>query len=449
MNEPGAKAQRQGEARKRICIVTPGQIGSNPRVVKEADTLHAAGYDVTVVATRMMDLVEPRDRALMQRIPWKIHRVDLGSRWAWRVRRVAQNVGLSIYRTTKWDRAAGYAFSPFVPALMGEAAKVAADLYIAHYPAALPAAAAAARQHNALLAYDAEDFHLGQSPDGPDYDEERALLRAVEGSHIRKCAFVTAASPGIASALVDAYEIQPPHVLLNVFPLDQAPVALTRCGDVEPRPSIYWFSQTIGPNRGLECAIRAIGLAKTKPHLYLRGTPTGNYEEALRALAAESDAEGRVHLLPPEVPDEMARVASRFDVGLCSEPGHTTNSRIALTNKLFTYCLAGLPPLMSDVPAQTAFAELTGLQDLVFPRNDAIALAAIVDQSLNERRLEELRGRVWKFGQERWNWEHESAILLSAVCGAIGPAMLSGKSEERDPLRSDCHVQADPAVNWR
>lgn len=406
--------------RRRICIVTPGQIGSNPRVVKEADTLHSAGYDVTVVATRTSDAVEPRDRALMLRIPWTLHRVELTSRLNWRARRAAQIAALGIYRLSGAGRIAAHAFSPFTQALMGAALKCHADLYIAHYPAALPAAAAAARLRRAHLAYDAEDFHLGQAPDGAAYDEERALLRAIEDAHLRSCAYVTAASPGIADALVDAYGISRPHVLLNVFPLDQAPAAPTRSGEADPRPSIYWFSQTIGPNRGLECAIRAIGLAKSKPHLYLRGAPARGYDRELRDLCVAAGAGGRVHLLPSEAPDEMVRIAAKYDVGLCSEPGHTMNNRIALTNKLFTYCLAGLPPLMSDIPAQTDFADKAGLNELVYPRNDAAALAAIIDRSLEEHRLEGLRARVWQDGQLRWNWERESELLLGMVREVIG-----------------------------
>ena len=36
----------------RVAIVTPGQIGSNPRVVKEAQALQEAGYELSVIATR-------------------------------------------------------------------------------------------------------------------------------------------------------------------------------------------------------------------------------------------------------------------------------------------------------------------------------------------------------------------------------------------------------------
>ena len=34
----------------RICILTPGHLSTNPRVVKEADALTGAGYEVNIIA---------------------------------------------------------------------------------------------------------------------------------------------------------------------------------------------------------------------------------------------------------------------------------------------------------------------------------------------------------------------------------------------------------------
>ena len=35
--------------RRAVCIVSPGNLASNPRVLKEAEALHGAGYEVTAV----------------------------------------------------------------------------------------------------------------------------------------------------------------------------------------------------------------------------------------------------------------------------------------------------------------------------------------------------------------------------------------------------------------
>ena len=45
-----------------------------------------------------------------------------------------------------------------------------------------------------------------------------------------------------------------------------------------------------------------------------------------------------------------------FDIGLSLETGAIPNTRVLLSNKVFTYLLAGLATIYSDTPAQRAFA---------------------------------------------------------------------------------------------
>jgi glycosyltransferase involved in cell wall biosynthesis len=402
----------------RVCIVTPGPIGSNPRVVKEAQALHEAGYEVSVIATRTLDLVEPRDLALMQRIPWRLQRIDLRSRLRWRFLRAGQFGARCLHWATGLAQTADVAFSAFVRPLRRAALAMPADLYIAHYPSALPAAAEAAQKYGARYAYDAEDFHLGDWPDDAVWDGERGLLREIEGRHLARCAYVTAASPGIADAYAEVYGIERPRVVLNVFPLGQACPRPTPAGTARPGPSLYWFSQTIGPDRGLECAVRAIGLARTRPHLYLRGTPAAGYAEQLLHLASTADASGRVHLLPPDDPDTMERLAAAYDAGLVAETGRTASRRLCLTNKLFSFLLAGIPPLMSDTLEHCRFSAEAGMADLIYPRDEPAALADLLDSLLgNSSWLAESRALAWRLGQERYKWEKERGRLLDAVAG--------------------------------
>jgi glycosyltransferase involved in cell wall biosynthesis len=402
----------------RICILTPGQIGTNPRTVKEADALHEAGYEVDVIATRMLDHVEPRDQALMRRIRWRLKRIDLRSRW--RLLRVGQLGARGAFLATGLPFSADVALRAYTRALRAAALATPADLYVAHYPDALPAAAAAARKHGARYAYDAEDFHLGDWPDEPAYDMERRLVHSIEARYLPGCAYVTTASPGIAQAYADAYGIERPRVLLNAFPRGHAAPAPTPRGTAQPGPSLYWFSQTIGPDRGIEWAVRAIGLARTRPHLYLRGMPAAGYEARLLGLAQDVGATGRIHLLPPDQPDSMEQLAAIYDAGLCGETGHTASRRLCLTNKLFTFLLAGIPPLLSDTPAQCRFAGEAGLTDLLYPRDDPAALAQLLDAVLGDPiRLAAARAQAWRLGQGSYNWERERGQLMEAIEGGV------------------------------
>jgi glycosyltransferase involved in cell wall biosynthesis len=311
---------------------------------------------------------------------------------------------------------------PVAPALISAALRVQADLYVAHYPAALPAAAIAARRSGGVYAFDAEDFHLGEFEDGPGASLRRDVLMHLEGRYLAGCAYVTAASPGIADAYAATYGIQRPTVVLNVFPKSTAPNKPSAKGVATPGPSVYWFSQTIGPGRGLEGAVRAISMATSRPHLYLRGTPTAHFEERLCRLAAELGVEAQLHLLPPAPPSQLQHLAATYDVGLSAEPGFTKNNRIALGNKLFSFLLAGVPIVASAIPSHCDLAvECKGAVHLYAP-DDSSAMARALDGILtNETALSRARESAFIKGQTRFNWEVERTRVINVVSVSLCP----------------------------
>jgi glycosyltransferase involved in cell wall biosynthesis len=403
----------------RICIVTSGPLGSNPRVVKEATALQGAGYDVHVVCTKIPSHLEFCDQDILSSATWAAERLDISALLQRRLERARQCALRVAFHLTRLPALAESALSVHSRSLIAKAVSFPADLYIAHYPAALPAAAIAARHHGSLYAFDAEDFHLGEGPLGAEHVVERDIVRAIEDRYLKSCVYVTAASPGIANAYAEEYGIKRPTVLLNVFPRAQALSTPTPAGTVTPSPSVYWFSQTVGPDRGLQCAMRAIARARTRPHLYLRGSPMAGFLDRLSEIAAEAGVTDRLHLLPPGVPSEMARLASPFDLGLVGETGCTLNRRIALTNKQFTYLLAGLPIVMSDISAHRELASALGDAARLYSVDDPESLAAALDAFLGDRAsLAAARNAAWRLGQERFNWDLEQINLLSCVRSA-------------------------------
>ena len=208
-----------------VCIVTPGALGSNPRVVKEADALHAAGFDVHVICVKPTPELEFRDVDVLDRAAWTTHRIDLLRPGVWPRERARQLAARALFAATRWPASADTAFSAYGYLLSRRARTVRADHYVAHYPAALSAAAMAARRGGVTYAFDAEDFHQGDWPADEAYAFERAVLRAIERQHLRGCAYVTASSDGIAEAYAAAYDTPKPAVVLNVFPRSEAPAA--------------------------------------------------------------------------------------------------------------------------------------------------------------------------------------------------------------------------------
>lgn len=406
---------------KTICLITPGHLSANPRLVKEADALAGIGHQVVVIHGHSFPAYADEDQAFIGR-QWRVvARVPFGalaSRWLSLKQRLRQRLAIALCRLGLRPQALVLrAWHPAGPELVRAALAVRAHLYIAHYPPALPAAAMTALCHGAAYSFDAEDFHLGDFPEEPRYQPQRRLLRALEARWLPGCAFLTAASPGIAEAYANTYGLPVPAVVRNLFPLSQAPPAPTTYGTALPRPSLYWFSQTIGPDRGLECAVQALALARCRPHLHLRGFLNPVYREQLLGLARQLGVQERLHLHPPAPPDAMEQLACLYDVGLVAETGATPNRRIALANKLFTYALAGIPMLLSDIPAHRAVQAEAGEAAQLFRCEDPSSLAQALDGWLDAPAEVLTRARIaaYRLGQERWNWEREQAHLLDLL----------------------------------
>jgi glycosyltransferase involved in cell wall biosynthesis len=400
----------------RVCLISPGHLSTNPRLVKEARALQSAGHAVHVICGRFTAWGTANDKPLAAEIgsvtpvafgPTEAsRRIYLRQNITQRAARVAVRLGL------RTQMVAEAAHSPVVRDLIAAAQTVRAELYIAHYVAALPAAARAASRYGAAYAFDAEDFHLGDLPDAPQHAFERRIISAIESRYLRRAAYITAASPLIAEAYAETYGISPPIVILNVFPKANAPAEPTTSGSAKPGPSVYWFSQTIGPGRGLETAIEAIARAKSAPHLYLRGTPAAGYDEHLRRTAMREGAADRLHLLDPASPDELERLGALYDLGYSGEAGFSPNNLRALGNKLFSFLLGGVPSLATDIPAHRQISSELGEAMTLVPIGDAAALASAIDSFLlHPQCLAAARAHAWHLGQARFNWDIEQTLL--------------------------------------
>ena len=400
---------------KKICLVSPGHIASNPRLVKEANSLVNAGYDVRVVAGDTAPFVRPLDQSLLSSVTWTCDLVGLGTRPVYMWRKLKQKLARAAFQFgLKNIHIAMWAHSPMSDSLAQVAIAQPADLYIAHCLAALPAVVIAAQRHNAKLGFDAEDFHVGELAEISDNKLEIAIRDYIERTLLPSCDYLTAASPMIASAYRKRYEVEI-EPILNVFPLSEAPIKIEKINRKE-RFSLYWFSQTIGANRGREPIIYAMGQMKTPVDLYLRGMPTVGYTDVLTQLAHQVGVSDRIHLLPSAPPSDMARLASDYDIGLSIEPGRDTNNKICLGNKIFTYLLAGLPVIMSKTPAQQELSLQLAEAAILIDIDDPNAIALTLDTFFsNLSNIETSRTVAWELSRRVYNWDMEKNKFLCVV----------------------------------
>lgn len=404
-----------------VCIVSSGNLASNPRLVKEADALQEAGYAVTAVFCRYTESLRSFDDEIAAKAKWTARPVDRldGERYISAIARAGVKL-LAACRAPVPVRLAAAAYGGPSEALRLTARTVKADLYIAHYVPALPAAAEAARFHGGLLGFDAEDFHSGEGTDSPSDRFQSMLVERIESACLRHCVHMTAASPLIGKAYADKYGVAP-ETVLNVFPMRMAS-ALEPVAAARPPGTLraYWFSQTIGLDRGLQNFIQGISRARTRVTLDIRGSNRWGHGDTLLGMARKLGMAERVSLLPMAPPDEMVQLAAPYDLGLSLEMPVTENRGICLTNKIFTYLLAGVPVMMSDTPAQKALAPDLGAAARVVSLDDPDRIARELDELAEKPgMLGAAKAVALNLGRRRYNWDIEKRILVDAVAAAF------------------------------
>ncbi|MFQ5668640.1 MAG: hypothetical protein ACE5I7_19730, partial [Candidatus Binatia bacterium] len=186
---------------------------------------------------------------------------------------------------------------------------------------------------------------------------------------------------------------------------------------------LYWFSQTIGPRRGLEDAVHAMGRAGIPGELHLRGRAVTEYLRSIRSMAAAAAPDLRVIHHEPCPPDSMVDSCRGYDVGLAVEPGFSRNNCLALSNKAFTYMLAGLAVAFTDTPGQRPLAMDLREGALLYPIGDTDALARGLKRWASDQTLlARAKTAAWEAAKRRWHWEHpgDRGALLQAVAGVVG-----------------------------
>jgi hypothetical protein len=392
--------------------------------VKEAEALTEAGFRVHVISGRHFPPVDSLDEAIFSTAPWSHTRVDSGRGVTAFRRKLARRIARRLI-------AAGSSLPlPLVARahhadtirLADAAARTRATLYIGHCLAGLPAAALAARAANTRYGFDAEDFHEAETNEALS-DPLEVRIRPLLSRHcLPGCVHLTAASPLISQHYADKYGVPAPTTVLNVFPRSHAPRAplLRPVPSAEHPARCYWFSQTIGPGRGLEATVAILAQMRTPVELHLRGYPAPGYAKRLQALATHCRLRHPIVFLPSADPGEMVRLAADADLGLAVEESTPLNRTLCLTNKIFVYLLAGVPQLMSHTAAQAALAPELGCAAILARLDAPAAVSARIDAFLNDpTAVSAARREAWRLAQTKYCWDVEREKLIASIENAV------------------------------
>jgi glycosyltransferase involved in cell wall biosynthesis len=403
---------------KKIVLISPGQPSLNPRLVKEADALTGAGYDVTVLYAYWNQWGTEHDEQLLPQKKWKAIRIGgdpVKKSLTYFITRIRLKVANLLYKWFPTALLSEFTIARAARSLRAEAARHDADIYIAHNLGALPAAVKAAKRHGAKCGFDAEDFHRQEINDDVN-DIHYRRCKTIEDKYLPGVDYLTASSKPIAAAYRQLYPQLDPVVIRNVFAVDADVPFKAHSGKLK----LLWFSQTIGPNRGLDDVIAALQLLNNRSiELHL----LGHLPDATRTGYLDKLQQNKpvcIHFHKPIPAAELVTFAVGFDIGLALEPGFCLNNSLALSNKVFTYLQAGLAVLATDTTAQKDFLDAYPGAGRCYKAGDAGALSELIDFYFNYRReLLNTREAAFRLSHGELNWENESKKLLALVANTL------------------------------
>jgi len=190
--------------RKKILILTASHLCRNPRVVKEASTLGAAGYDVTVMSVSVQERFERLDRELMRGLPFQRKVLDLAdatsrARAANFLQRSATWSARLLCRTLRVESA--QCLGP-ARSLLHLARSHPADLTIAHTEIPIWAAQFLIREGRRVAA-DVEDWYSEDLMFADRRSRPLRLLRQAEDYVLNHATYASATSESMAAALAE------------------------------------------------------------------------------------------------------------------------------------------------------------------------------------------------------------------------------------------------------
>lgn len=398
----------------KIVIITSGQPALNPRLVKEADALTEAGHEVTVIYAYWNQWGKIFNEKLLVEKSWTA--LCAGgdpevNKLTYLVSKIIFKLSNFVFRLSDRRWMAHLAIGRPGLFLTRLAAAQAADLYIGHNLAALPATVAAAKKQKRPCGFDAEDLHRYEISSDPSHPD--VLLKSyIENKYLPQLQYLTVSSEPIGAAYRKLFPWLFPKVVRNVFPKSnlKAQSLIHRHESVR----LFWFSQTLGMQRGLQDIVGA--LAQLPPQSYelhlLCDRPA--YTLAFRDELIASGVDIRFY--DPIPHDQLVAFAAQFDIGLATEPGFSINNDLALSNKLFTYLQAGLYIIATATTSQKAFLEQHPDVGFLYQPGNVPVLVEMLKILENSRSTIHAGQRAsLTLAHMEMNWETEKYLFLETI----------------------------------
>lgn len=398
-----------------VSMIVWNEFRNDARVLKEAQTLQSAGYQVTVHALHTPGVTQER---VTLPCGVKVVRVARSPLWKWRKKHLAAAKGNAQSQVKK----------PSGPikklSLKGQVLRIIArswthlgllyqlvrskpDVVHGHDVNTLPTAWLASVIARVPLVYDAHEI----STDREGYASFRKIVGWVEKKLMPRAAGTITTTDIRAKFFALAYKVPRPLVLQNRPRLTQVAKSdkiRQQLGLTEDWP-IAVYQGGLQQGRGLERIVDAAQQVEGAYFVFIGG---GRLELPLKEQTARLGLEDKVRFIDTVSLDELPHYTASADIGVQAIENTCLNHYSTDSNKLFEYMMAGLPIVATKLPEIRKVVHQFDF-GITIPPADTNALAQAIQKLVDDPELRQRYGDNAVKGALVLNWEEQERKLVS------------------------------------
>lgn len=380
----------------KLCIVSEQHISANPRVWKEADLFANNGYEVVIITKFCSKLHKDLDAELLAQINPAVEykaatNITLGE----------VSIFKKVYHKLRFKTAAllkkmgvetKHLVSESLDEIYEAALKVDADLYIAHVECGMYVGKKLIGQGKKVV-FDFEDWH---SEDYLVPTRPTKYLSMLEDFAVKNGVATYCPSESMAKGIAEKYNAKTvPQVIYNGFPVTKDFVE-----QPNDKPVLVWFSQTVGPGRGLEKFFKALAEVELPVVVRVIGNCNEEYKKELEALFPVFKGH-QLELVKPVKHNELHRLLCSCDIGLALEQDYPASRNTTITNKILQYLQAGLKVFATDTLGQKEVAKDIGNAIGLAPNENVAAwpnvLTALIQADIDRKNTIKCYNELYSF----------------------------------------------------
>ncbi|MBK9248013.1 MAG: glycosyltransferase [Ignavibacteria bacterium] len=256
-------------------------------------------------------------------------------------------------------------------------------IYCAEDVFTLPMAVMLASKFNSKVIYDSREIFsaLASNHSRP---LRQKIITLIEKKYVKNVTRMFTSGELDSEYLSTYLSIPTPVVIMNVPPFSTPNHSnLLRDKYSIPKNSrILIYQGWIAEGRGIIEVVKAL---QHLPEMVLCLVGDGEFQTVVLERARQEHVENRVIFCGKVPYDHLPLLTASADAGICFIEPISLSYSFALPNKLFEYCMAGIPTLVSDLPAMRRVLEEFPIGILVDPKATSILIAKSIRELFDEQ----------------------------------------------------------------